>query len=335
MPNHLSESSRAELLEEVGAALEQPFEVRGHRVILGTSFGFTDTAPQGVRSASDLLQQAEVALTTARQTRSGFAPFEPAQAQRIADRRFLDLALRRALAEEQFHLLFQPQIELRTGAMMGVEALVRWQHPDRGLVSPAQFIPLAEETGLIVELGDWVMRDACHQAAQWSWGGRVSVNVSSTQFLLGDVVETVRGALAASGLRPSALEIEITESVLLESDRRVLQALGELRALGVTVALDDFGTGYSSLSYLSKLPVDKLKIDQSFVRSLPDPHNEAIIEAIVTMAHQLGKSVVAEGIEMEAQRDYLAAVGCEVGQGYLFARPARADALGLLAATAA
>ncbi|GLQ54048.1 putative bifunctional diguanylate cyclase/phosphodiesterase [Devosia nitrariae] len=330
LPSGLDDAHRSLLPARLRVMLGQPFEVAGHQVVISPTCGFSETSPGTPVGAAELLRQAEVALTTARQRHTGSAVFAPAQAQRIADRRRLDLALRRALDENQFHLLFQPQMDLKSGAMVGVEALVRWQSPELGLVSPADFIPVAEETGVIVALGDWVMREACRQAAEWASTVNISVNVSSIQFRLGNVVGTVKRALAESGLAPERLDIEITESVFIDNDETMRGTLESLRALGVTIALDDFGTGYSSLSYLSKLPVDRIKIDQAFIRTLPDPHNEAIVESIVLMARRLEKTVVAEGVETEEQRAYLAGIGVELVQGYLFGRPGLPEAIGLV-----
>lgn len=312
----------------VAGWLDQPYEVDEHEIILGTRFGSSASAEAAI-SATELLRQAEVALIHAREQNQKTMPFSAEQSAAIERHRLQDVALRKALQAGQFHLVFQPQVDLASKAMIGVEALMRWETPEMGLVSSAEFIPLAERTGLIVELGDWVLREACRQAAQWSWKGQLSVNVSPVQFLLGDVVASVARALAETGFPAERLELEITESLFLRDDDKVISVLNDLRATGITIALDDFGTGYSSLSYLARLPIDKLKIDQSFVRPLPDPHLEALVETIVLMARRLDKTVVVEGIETAQQADYLASLGCDIGQGYLFGRPASAQALGL------
>ncbi len=312
----------------LASSLDEPCSIDGHVIMLDTRFGVTAVVDGGV-TANELLRQADVALAHARAQKAKVMAFDQDQSDRIKRRRLHDIALRRALEAGEFFLLYQPQYELATGAFTGVEALVRWQSQDLGTVSPADFIPLAEETGLIVPLGAWVIEEACRQAAGWNWGGRLSVNVSTVQFRLGDVVGTVRKALAASGFPANRLDLEITESLLIDNDGKVLEAIEALRRLGVRIALDDFGTGYSSLSYLSRLPIDKLKIDQAFVRLLPDRHNEALVETIVLMARRLGKTVVAEGIETVEQRDYLTRLGCEIGQGYLFGRPSRPENLDL------
>jgi diguanylate cyclase (GGDEF)-like protein len=328
-PFAVSETELGHELGRLGDLLEEPYELDDHTVVLGTWFGVssTRTAPG---SASDLLQQAELAVRAAAASTTRFAVYTVADGEKTRARQALDIAMRRALRDGEYFLLYQPQIDLASGAMMGVEALVRWQDPKLGMVSPAQFIPLAEETGLIVALGEWVMRTACAQAASWDWKGRLSVNVSAIQFKLADVVRLVEEATAQSGFPAHRLDIEITESLYVGNDSAVIAALEQLRAMGCKIAIDDFGTGYSSLSYLSALPADKIKVDQSFVRSLPDAGSAAIVETIVAMADRMGLSVIAEGVETAEQRDYLRGLGCPVGQGYLFSRPVRAEELGLV-----
>ncbi len=309
------------------SCLNEPYSLHGHSVIIDTRLGASANGAE--TTASELLRQAEVALIKARADGLAAVIYAPEQSEVIQKRRLQDVALRSALERKEFFLLYQPQVDLATGELFGVEALVRWQNEELGLVSPGDFIPLAEQTGLIVGLGAWVLEEACREAAGWNWSGRLSVNISSVQFRLADVVATVRETLATSGFPANRLDLEITESLFVEDDPAILSALAALRAMGVGIALDDFGTGYSSLSYLSRLPIDKLKIDQSFVRPLPDQHNETIVETIVLMAKRLGKTIVAEGIETAQQRDYLTALGCEVGQGYLLGRPSRPEAIGL------
>lgn len=324
----LNEAKQVDFCRSIGHVLDEPYAIAGHQVILETRFGMA-TARDGLVSAAELLRQADVALGHARTQGLKCALFETKQSDLINQRRLRDIALRQALRNGEFYLLFQPQIDLASTRLVGVEALVRWNSPSLGQVSPMDFIPLAEETGLIVELGQWVLEEACRQAAQWSWDGRLSVNVSSAQFMLGDVVGSVAKALAISGFPADRLDLEITESLFVHDDTRIVSDLQALRNLGVHIALDDFGTGYSSLSYLARLPIDKLKIDQAFVRPLPDPHHEALVESIVLMAKRLGMTVVAEGIETARQCDYLTGLGCDIGQGYLFGRPSTPQALGL------
>jgi predicted signal transduction protein with EAL and GGDEF domain len=309
-------------------ALVAPYAVGGHVVVLDPRFG-SSLGSVADQTAEDLLRQAEVALSTFSSEPGKTAVFDPEHDRRAKQRRFLDVALRQALERGEFFLLYQPQHDLRTGEMIGVEALVRWQSGELGLVSPADFIPLAEETGLIVELGAWVLERACREAMQWTWSGRLSVNVSVEQFRLGNIVETVRAALARTNFPPERLDLEITESLFASSDSKLVADLEALRSMGIGIALDDFGTGYSSLSYLTTLPIDKLKIDQSFVRQLPHAQKEVLVETIVLMARRLGKTIVAEGIETTEQRDYLANLACDMGQGYLFGKPSRPEQLGL------
>lgn len=322
-PDALMASSRL-----VRAALGQSYSVDGHVVVLDPQVGLSALArPQD--GAEELLRQAEVALVKARSLGSKAEIFDPSGDEEIKRRRVLDVALRQALVRGEFFLLYQPQHDLLTGDMIGVEALIRWRSPDFGLVSPADFIPLAEETGLIVQLGAWVLEQACFEAVQWDWHGRLAINASVEQFRLGNIVEDVRVALVKTGFPASRLDLEITESLFAGNDPKLLADVVALRAMGTGIALDDFGTGYSSLSTLTSLPVDQLKIDQSFVRQLPDDDTEVLIETIVLMAKRFGKTIVAEGIETEEQRQYLTGLLCDVGQGYLFGRPTTPEALNL------
>lgn len=234
--------------------------------------------------------------------------------------------LRMALERDEFVLHYQPQIELSTGCVVGVEALIRWHHPELGLVPPGRFIHVAEESGQIVAIGEWVLREACRQAVAWQQAGlppmSIAVNLSAVQFGRANVELVVRRALEASGLDPRFLELELTESLLIRDVDSVLATVKRLKALGVQLAIDDFGTGYSSLSYLKRFAFDKLKIDQSFIRDLPaDTENVAIVRAILQMAHSLGIKAIAEGVEKESALEQLIVLGCDEAQGYLFARP--------------
>ena len=242
----------------------------------------------------------------------------------------LESDLRRGLERGEFFLVYQPIVDIRDGRVLGAEALLRWRHGEGDPVSPCQFIALAEETGIILELGDWVMRQACAAAATWSAPGTapfVSVNISPRQFDHAGLAGRVRNALAASGLPPGSLVVEITESALMRDVDAALKTMDDIKALGARLAIDDFGTGYSSLSYLGRFPVDKLKIDQSFTRGIGDAAGSAsIVNAVIAMARSLGIGTIAEGVETEVQRAYLALRGCREGQGYLFSKPLGLDA---------
>jgi EAL domain-containing protein (putative c-di-GMP-specific phosphodiesterase class I) len=243
----------------------------------------------------------------------------------------LESDLRRALERDEMTLHYQPQVELATGRVVGAEALVRWQHPRLGLISPAEFVPLAEASGLIVPIGEWVLREATRRCGQWQKRGfgplRVAVNLSPRQLQQEGLVETVCDALGEAGLDARSLELEVTESSLMSNRETAASTLRALRAIGVGVAIDDFGTGYSSLSYLRHLPVDTLKIDRSFVHdAAADPNDKAIVSTIIGLGHSLGMSVKAEGVEDEEQSRLLRAMQCDLAQGYLYGRPVPADA---------
>jgi EAL domain-containing protein (putative c-di-GMP-specific phosphodiesterase class I) len=242
------------------------------------------------------------------------------------DKQSIDAELRNSIADGSLALLFQPKVDLASGRLVGAEALMRWQDASGIAVPPTKFIPIAEESGLIVELGRWALIRGCEEAANWPEPFRIAINVSPVQFALTDVVEDVTSALAVSGLRPGRLEIEITESLFVDNQARVGEALERLRSLGVTVALDDFGTGYSSLHYLGRLPIDTIKIDQSFTRRLLlDPAADATVLAIVSLARAHDKHLVAEGIETVEQAELLRHFGCDVAQGYLYGQPETAN----------
>ena len=300
-----------------------PYELAdGHRAIITANAGATTSLVSG-RDAAVLLSHADMALSVAKKLPgNGVVLFEQSMDDRLKDSQAMDAALRRALAENQFTLAYQPQVSLKTGEVVGAEALARWTHPTLGPVSPAKFIPAAEETGLIVELGRWALAAACREAVSWSRPIKIAVNVSPVQFELTDIVADIAAALRQSGLAPERLEIEITEGIFVKNFEAVTQRLSDIRDLGVGVAIDDFGTGYSSLSYLGRLPIDKIKIDQSFVKRLPgDPEAAAIVRAVVALSESLGKRIIAEGIETADQAWMLEMAGCEMGQGYHFGRP--------------
>lgn len=285
------------------------------------------------RTLPELIRSADIALSHAKeQGRSRYVLFDETLDKYSVDRLRLESELREAVDRDQLKLHYQPEIDLPTGEIIGFEALVRWNHPSRGLVPPAEFIALAEETGEIISIGKWVLREACRQAALWRdsllFDRRftMAVNLSANEFLEPGLAWEVLRILRETGLDPSALRIEITDSVLLDDSAVTSEIFFELKRIGVELAIDDFGTGYSSLSYLRQLPADVLKIDRSFVSNVDHDDREAsIVRAVVRVAEALGMRVVAEGIEREEQARFLAGIGCESGQGYHFARPADAE----------
>ncbi len=325
------------LAQEMVEALRTPFELNGQEIFVTASVGVTLTAGRpGSVQPEDLLREADVALHQAKvQGRASIAAFRPGMSAWASARLRLEASLRRAVERGELRVYYQPEVELRTGRMVGVEALVRWQHPERGLISPAEFVSLAEDTGLIVPIGRWVLEEACRQGRQWLACRRrgasrflISVNLSARQFAQPDLVEQVRQALQHSGLRAAHLRLEITESAVMADAEPAARTLRALKELGVTLAIDDFGTGYSSLSYLRRFPVDTLKIDRSFVAGLgKDKHATVIVSAVVALAHTLDLAVTAEGVETTEQLARLRAVGCDRAQGFYFSPPVPASAI--------
>ncbi len=307
-------------------ALQAPGRIGAHEVEPRGSIGIAMSPDDGT-DTDTLLRNADLALYQAKEGgRNTYCFFEPALNARAQERRAIEVDLRRAIAKGEFRLYFQPLFDLSKERIGAFEALLRWEHPTRGLVSPLDFIPIAEETGLIVPIGAWVMQEACRQAVRWPEHIRVAVNVSTVQFRRPGLAQTVMHALQSSGIRPSRLEIEITESIFLDSTDATLKLLHSMRALGVRVALDDFGTGYSSLSYLQSFPFDKIKIDRSFIIDLQTRAGAgAIVKAITALATALGMETTAEGVEDHGQLTELRAHGCSSVQGYLFSRPIAAD----------
>ncbi|TDG31360.1 GGDEF domain-containing protein [Paracraurococcus ruber] len=269
------------------------------------------------------MKRADLALYAAKQRgRNTHVVYDATMAQALEERRLIEVAMRRALFAGEFALAYQPQVDLRSRRIIGFEALARWTHPERGVVSPEIFIPIAEESGLIVELGEWVLRRACADAAPWDPAITVAVNVSSQQFHEERFLATVREALEDSGLPPGRLELEVTESAMLHDSEKMLAVLNSLRAMGVRLSMDDFGTGYCALNYLQKFPFDKIKIDQSFVRNLGSKEeSDAIVRAVASLGVSLGIKTIAEGIETQDQADLVLDAACGEGQGYLFSRP--------------
>ena len=321
------------LARRIIESLAEPFDIDGHRVVIGTSVGIA-LASDELTGADALMKQGDLALNRAKADgRGGYTFFEATMDAQAQARRCLEIDLREALAGNQLEVFYQPLIETATGQVSGFEALVRWRHPERGMVSPAEFIPLAEEIGIIGEIGYWVLRQACTDVVSWSDTLKVAVNLSPVQFRDKALAEGVAQILSETGMKPGRLELEVTESLLLGNDSSVLKALHDLRATGVRIAMDDFGTGYSSLSYLRRFPFDKIKIDQSFVREMSaDDDCAAIIRAVVGLGRSLGIAVNAEGVETKQQFESLCAEGCGEVQGYLFSKPKPAcDIVELLA----
>ncbi len=310
------------LAQRVIIAVGEPFDIDGHLAAVGASIGIA-VSPGDGSTPEKLLRNADLALYRAKDDGRGtFHFFEPAMDELMQSRRNLEQDLRKALPSGEFELYYQPVVNLRSGTISGFEALIRWNHPQRGLISPATFIPLAEETGFIVPMGEWVIRQACLTAAYWPEHLHVAVNISASQFRSTGLMPVIVGALAASGLKATRLEIEITESVLLQDREATLGILHQLRALGVRIAMDDFGTGYSSLTYLQSFPFDKIKIDRSFVKDITENAGSLnIVRAVAALANGMGMTATAEGVETTEQLDRITAEGCTEMQGYLFSRP--------------
>jgi diguanylate cyclase (GGDEF)-like protein len=323
----------ARLIEVIGA----PFDLDGHQVVVGVSIGVA-LAPADAVDPDQLLKKADMALYRAKADGRGtYRFFEPEMDARMQARRALELDLRTAIVTGEFELHYQPMVNLQTERINGFEALIRWHHPDRGMVPPLEFIPIAEETGLIVPIGEWVMRQACEEAAKWPSDISIAVNLSPAQFKTGLITQSVINALARSGLAANRLELEITESVLLLNNEATLDTLHQLRALGVRISMDDFGTGYSSLSYLRSFPFDKIKIDRSFVHNVASSEDSmAIVRAVAGLGASLAMTTIGEGVETQEELDFLKREGCTEAQGFLFskARPAR-EVFTLLASHAA
>ncbi|MEE9251533.1 MAG: EAL domain-containing protein [Alphaproteobacteria bacterium] len=316
----------AVLAERMVESIAAPFQLDQEQVFTGASIGIT-VFPHDDTDPDSLFKNADLALYQAKQEgRSNYRLFDPAMNEEIHARKALEQDIRQALDNGEFFLNYQPRIEIASGRIIGVEALVRWRHPERGMVSPAEFIPVAEQARLISRLTDGVLREACEQAKAWQDAGlppiRVSVNLSPADFKRTDIVSTVTGILDESGLTPQYLELEITEGMVMSGVESVIATLNELHALGVELAIADFGTGFSSMNYLKQFPLDRLKIDQSFVRHILTSEQDAsITKAIIQLGHSLGFKVIAEGVETERQLEFLRVWGCDEAQGYYFSRP--------------
>jgi predicted signal transduction protein with EAL and GGDEF domain len=315
------------LAEQLVVALANEFVIEGKSVRIGVTTGIS-VFPHNGSDAASLLANAGAALFRAKaKSRGSISVYEPEMDQQVRDRRVLHQDLSLAIKNGELSLYYQPQaISRHTVAdsdVVGFEALARWLHRVRGFVPPSDFIPLAEESGLIVEMGEWILRQACHEAASWPTPLQIAVNLSPVQFMHGDVVGLVHSILLETGLAPDRLELEITEGVLIEDFDRGLALLRRLKSLGVRVSMDDFGSGYSSLSYLQAFPFDKIKIDRAFVMNLGrNPQSASIVRAVIGLGHGLGMSMVAEGVETQEQLNFLADEGCDAVQGFFIGRPA-------------
>jgi diguanylate cyclase (GGDEF)-like protein len=322
----------ARLADKLLEVASEPIEIDGRTLTVTPSIGIS-MFPRDGGSFADLLKNADIELYKAKDAgRAMYHFFTPEMNEQAVERLTLEHDIRRALNNEEFVLHYQPQMRLSDGAITGAEALIRWNHPERGLLMPGRFISVAEQSGLIARIGVWVLREACRQAQAWRGAGlpslRVSVNISVRQLAFYDLAAIIESILEETSLPPQLLELEITESLLAQNVDDTLNVLKQIRSQGVELAVDDFGTGYSSLSYLKRFPISKLKIDQSFVRDLlSDPDDRAIARAIVTLGHNLGMKVTAEGVESEEHLEILRLIGCDEIQGYLFGQPLPADAL--------
>jgi predicted signal transduction protein with EAL and GGDEF domain len=314
------------LAERIVEALREPFDINGDMVRVGVSIGLAN-APADATCSAELMTRADLALYAAKYGgRNMFTVYDASMAEKLEERRALEVEIRRALDAGGFAVHYQPQVDLKTRRIIGFEALARWNHPERGFIAPGAFIPVAEETGLILELGEWVLRKACADAATWGGDTTVAVNVAAQQFNEANFVAIVRRALHDSGLPPERLELEVTETAMLNDSEKMLAVLHGLRSIGIRLSMDDFGTGYSALNYLQKFPFDKLKIDRSFVRELGGKgESEAIVRAVVGLGANLGITIIAEGIETEAQAKILLGTACDEAQGYLFSHAIAVD----------
>lgn len=327
--NLQSETAASNLARNIISELQKPFYIVGHELNISASIGIS-LYPLHAQSPSDLVRLADTAMYAAKnQGRRSYAFYKSEMTRDAAHYMTRSLELRRGLEQDQLVLYYQPQINANTGSMTGVEALIRWNHPQNGLVGPSEIIPVAEQSGLIVEIGEWVLNEACAQATRWQNEGhppiRVAVNVSVRQMRSPGFAEMVQNILISNGLAPKWLELEITES-MIQDEEIMIDTLHELRAVGVSLAIDDFGTGYSCLRSIKSLPIRRIKIDRAFIKGIPQNADDtALAEAIVAMARSLDLKVTAEGVETVEQRDFLQAQGCMELQGFLFSRPLPAE----------
>jgi predicted signal transduction protein with EAL and GGDEF domain len=331
LPDMESPADAIHVAEKILTTVAQPYPVDGHELRTSPSIGIC-LYPEDANECHDLMKKADVAMYHAKAQGRRNYQFFTAEMQHAALKRIaIESELRIALKEQQFELHYQPQLDLRSGKISGFEALVRWHHPVRGMVSPIEFIPIAEESGLILPLGDWVLREACRQLAAWRARGidgiRMSVNLSAHQFIDPHLPQRILQILDESGLAPRYLDLEVTESMSMRTPSETATMMEALTSHGMTLSIDDFGTGYSSLAYLKLFPISTLKIDRSFVSDIEtDPSNAQICDVTVLLAHKLNLETVAEGVETEGQLKYLLSIGCEKIQGYFISKPLPAEA---------
>jgi diguanylate cyclase (GGDEF)-like protein len=309
-------------------AIGEPFDLYGVEANVGTSIGIA-LAPEHGTEPEELLRNADLALYDAKANgRNDFRIYNPGMLETATTQQSAESELRDAVAHEQFELHYQPVVDIATRQICGVEALVRWRHPTKGLIAPDRFIPMAESTGLIVPIGEWILQRACTDAAAWPADVGLAVNISAVQFKKGNLFDVILCALVESGLAPERLELEITETSLLDNQEAHLATIRQLKNLGISMALDDFGTGYSSLTYLTNFPFDKIKIDRSFTRDVLQRRDyAAVVSSVLALAQGLGTITTVEGIETEQQLEYMRQAGVDLAQGYLFGRPVRASEL--------
>jgi diguanylate cyclase (GGDEF)-like protein/PAS domain S-box-containing protein len=328
-------SETIRVAQRIAESLREPFTVNDHQVNLSTSVGIALGTAHTKDDPEGMLRNADAAMYKAKEQGLGcYAVFDPAMQTRAQERLELEAELRRALEQGEFVLYYQPEVSLYNGSMVGLEALLRWQHPERGLLKPSAFVPLAEETDVIAPIGRWVLEEACRQAKRWEEEHPLAspmtmeVNLSSKQLRRRELARTVEEALTRAGVEAHTLALDITETVLIGASEHNAQALEALKKMGIRLSLDDFGTGYSSLSYLKRLPVDRVKVDRSFVKGLGgNATDTAVVRMIIELCHTLGVEVLAEGVETSEQAALLKDMGCDVGQGYYFARPLRSEEL--------
>jgi diguanylate cyclase (GGDEF)-like protein len=325
VPEFKDKEALKELAEKLIHKISENYKIEGHEFNIDTSIGIS-IYPEHGQDMESLIRNADIAMYTAKDLgRNNYQFYSIEMSLNVYEQLMLESRLKAALKKNEFRVFYQPKVNASTGIIEGFEALIRWIHPEFGMVSPAKFIPIAEQKGYIISIGEWVLKEACAQAKEWSEKGynlNVAVNLSPLQFNKDSIITDISGALKASELDPGLLELEITESGIMKDADKAIRILDKLKRLGVSVSIDDFGTGYSSLSHLKKFPIQKLKIDQSFVRDIPqDKENMAITRSIVDLAKNLGLKTIAEGVETEEQSEFLKSIGCDQLQGYYFGKP--------------